>query len=118
MSSVAPGSERLTEVVRLAPGRHELEAALWVGLVLGAGRHAHGHAADITDPRDPLTWCIWGDPSLRLGQAAMACRVCSAVTSSVVVPSALSRSARPFWPAPQLELSQTNACRPSSVEFY
>jgi hypothetical protein len=66
----------------------------------------------------PLTWCIWGDPSLRLGQAAMACRVCSAVTSSVVVPSALSRSARPFWPAPQLELDQTNAGRPSSVEFY
>ena len=127
-------------VVRLAPGLHELEAALGVGLDLGAGRHAHGHAAGITDPRDhlvnhprvkrlvsvgvarvgssPLTWCIWGDPSLRLGQAAMACRVCSAVTSSVVVPSALSRSARPFWPAPQLELGQTNACRPSSVEFY
>jgi len=29
---------------------------------------------------------------LRQGQAAMACRVCSAVTSSVVAPSALSRS--------------------------
>jgi len=55
---------------------------------------------------------------LRLGQAAMACRVCSAVTSSVVVPSALSRSARPFWPVPRLELGQTNAGRPSSVEFY
>ena len=51
----------------------------------------------------PLMWCIWGDPSLRQGQAAMACRVCSTVTTSVVVPSVLSRSARPFWPAPQLE---------------
>src|SRR5918998_415302 len=34
----------------------------------------------------------------------MACGACSAVTSSVVVPSVLSRSARPFWPAPQPEL--------------
>ncbi len=40
----------------------------------------------------PLTWCIWGDPSSRLGQAAMACRVCSAVTPSVVAPRAWARA--------------------------
>ncbi len=91
--------------------RHQASTAFLFGVVVGGVvRNVAGSS--------PLTWCIWGDPSLRLGQAAMACRVCSAVTSSVVVPSALSRSARPFWPAPQLELGQTNAGRPSSVEFY
>lgn len=49
---------------------------------------------------------------MRPGRAAMACRVCSAVTPSVVVPRALSRS------VPQLELGKTNAWRPSSEEFY
>jgi pimeloyl-ACP methyl ester carboxylesterase len=53
----SPGSSRDWEDLlakTCVPGPHKRETALGVGLDLGAGRHAAGHAAGPTDLRDHL----------------------------------------------------------------
>ena len=60
----SPGSSRDWEDLlakTCVPGPHKRETALGVGLDLGAGRHADGHAAGIADPHD----CFVHDPRFK-----------------------------------------------------